>query len=71
MLPPTEVISTKLRAMSERYCDFGELLPPVRAVRERLDWARLRSEANGNPFARAFLFLAGELGIGPAGEPAA
>src|SRR6185437_7408959 len=68
VLPPTEVISTKLRAMSERYCDFGELLPPVRAVRERLDWARLRSEANGNPFARAFLFLAGELGIGPAGD---
>jgi hypothetical protein len=68
VLPPTEVISAKLRAMSERYCDFGQLLPPVRAVRERLDWARLRNEANGNAFARAFLFLVAELDIGPTGE---
>jgi hypothetical protein len=67
VLPPTEVISTKLQAMSERYCDFGQLLPPVRAVRERLDWSRLHAEADGNAFARAFLFLAGELDIGPAG----
>jgi hypothetical protein len=57
VLPPTEVISTKLQAMSE-----------VRAVRERLDWARLRTEANGNAFTRAFLFLVAELGIGPTGE---
>lgn len=65
VLPPTEVISTKLRAMSERYCDFGQLLPPVRAVREKLDWPRLVTDADDNPFARAFLFLAGELGIMP------
>ena len=68
VLPPTEVISTKLQAMTERYCDFGQLLPPVRAVREQLDWARLRTEANGNAFARAFLFLVAELDIGPTGE---
>jgi hypothetical protein len=65
VLAPTEVISAKLRAMSERYCDFGQLLPPVRAVREQLDWDRLRAEAGDNPFARAFLFLAGELAIMP------
>ncbi|HEY5880827.1 MAG TPA: hypothetical protein VIU11_18085 [Nakamurella sp.] len=65
VLPPTEVISTKLQAMSERYCDFGQLLPPVRAVRERLDWPRLVADVGDNPFARAFLFLAGELAIMP------
>lgn len=68
VLPPTEVISTKLQAMSERQCDLGELLPPVRAVRERLDWPRLVSDVGDNPFARAFLFLAGELDIMPAGH---
>lgn len=63
VLAPTEVLSTKLLAMSERHCDFGQLLPPVRAVREQLDWARLRTESDTNPFASGFLFLAGELGI--------
>jgi len=63
VLPPTEVISTKLRALTERYCDFGELLPPVRAVREQLDWPRLRRESTDNPFAEAFLGLADRLGI--------
>ena len=65
VLAPTEVLSTKLLAMSERHCDFGQLLPPVRAVREQLDWARLRTESDTNPFASGFLFLAGELGIVP------
>lgn len=63
VLPPTEVISAKLQALSERYCDIGRLLPPVRAVREQLDWARLRRDGAGNPYARAFLFLADELGL--------
>lgn len=65
VLAPTEVLSTKLLAMSERYCDLGQLLPPVRAVREQFDWVRLRTESDTNPFARAFLFLAGELDISP------
>ena len=63
VLQPTDVISTKLRALTERYCDFGELLPPVRAVREQLDWARLDAEAVDNPFAATFLDLAERLGI--------
>ena len=63
VLQPTDVVSTKLRALTERYCDFGELLPPVRAVREQLDWARLDAEAVGNPFAETFLDLVERLGI--------
>ncbi len=65
VMPPIQVIATKLQALSERYCDFGDLLPAVRAVRERLDWSRLRAETAGNPYAAAFLFLAAELGIDP------
>jgi predicted nucleotidyltransferase len=63
VLPATDLLSTKLRAMTEHYCDFGALLPHVRAVREQLDWARLRAEAAENDFAVAFLFLADRLGI--------
>ena len=57
------MISTKLQALTERYCDFGELLPPVRAVREQLDWTRLHAESVDNPFAATFLDLVGRLGI--------
>ena len=70
VLGPTAVISAKLQALSERYCDIGRLLPPVRAVREQLDWLRLRQDCAGNPYARAFLFLAVELGIAPEGAMA-
>jgi hypothetical protein len=73
VLPPTEVIVTKLQALSERYCDFGQLLPPVRAVREQLDWPRLRADTADNPFAASFLVLADRLGIiesAPAGHSA-
>jgi predicted nucleotidyltransferase len=63
VLPATDLLSSKLRAMTEHYCDFGTLLPHVRAVREQLDWERLRSEVEGNDYAAAFLFLTDRLGI--------
>ena len=63
VLTATSIISGKLRAMSERYCDFGGLLPLVRAVREQLDWPIIRREVAENPFAVAFLFLTDLLGI--------
>ncbi len=61
----TDVISGKLRAMSEHYCDFGPLLAAVRAVREQVDWSRLRAEVAESDFAAAFLFLIERLGITP------
>lgn len=63
VLPATDLLSSKLRAMTEHYCDFGALLPHVRAVREQLDWDRLRAEVEGNDFAAAFLYLADRLHI--------
>jgi hypothetical protein len=66
VLPPTEMISVKLRSLSEHHCDFATLLPPVRAVREQLDWDRIRKEAADNDFAVAFLVLTDRLGISPA-----
>jgi predicted nucleotidyltransferase len=63
VLPATDLLSSKLRSMTEHYCDFGRLLPHVRAVREQLDWERLRKEVAENDFAVAFLFLTDRLGI--------
>ncbi|WP_369136804.1 nucleotidyltransferase [Modestobacter versicolor] len=63
VLPATDLLSSKLRSMTEHYCDFGRLLPHVRAVREQVDWPRLRKEVAENDFAVAFLFLTDRLGI--------
>jgi hypothetical protein len=62
----TDLISFKLRAMSEHYCDFGPVLAGVRSVREQVDWPRLRSEVAASDFAAAFLLLAERLRISPA-----
>ena len=43
--------------------DFGKLLPAVRAIRERLDWDRVKSECADNDYAVAFLVLAQRLGL--------
>ncbi|AFM16496.1 protein of unknown function (DUF1814) [Mycolicibacterium chubuense NBB4] len=64
VLSPNEVILQKLRALHEHHCDFAALLPPVRAVREQLDWAALRDAASDSPFAASFLLLCDRLGVG-------
>lgn len=63
VLPPTEMVTVKLRSLSEHHCDFADLLPAVRAVREQLDWARIRRATADHDFASAFLFLSDRLGI--------
>jgi hypothetical protein len=52
-----------LRALDEHYCDFTQLLPAVRAVRERVNWDELRSQTRNNDYAVAFLVLADRLGL--------
>lgn len=63
VLPATRIVVAKLLALNEHYCDFATLLPPVRAVREQVDWAHVERETQGNDFAAAFLVLAGRLGL--------
>jgi hypothetical protein len=63
VLPATPIMIAKLQSLSEHYCDFGALLPVVRAVREQLDWAEIRKATQNNPFAEAFLLLIERLGI--------
>ena len=63
VLSPTQVITEKLNSMNEHHCDFAALLPAIRAVRERVDWDRVRANTTGNDFAVAFLVLVDRLGI--------
>ena len=63
VLPPTHVLIEKLNSLNEHHCDFGALLPAVRAVREQVDWERLRTATAENHFAAAFLVLSDRLGI--------
>jgi hypothetical protein len=63
VLPAQQIVLAKLRSLAEHYCDFGALLPAVRAVREQLDWPALRDETADNDFAVAFLVLTDRLGI--------
>ena len=44
VLSPTHVIIEKLNSLNEHNCNFAALLPGVRAVRERVDWDRVRAD---------------------------
>ncbi|TML08528.1 MAG: nucleotidyltransferase family protein [Actinobacteria bacterium] len=58
-----DVLYTKLNALNEHYLDFSSLLQISRAVREQVDWERLRERTAGSPYATAFFCLLDELGI--------
>jgi hypothetical protein len=63
VLSGTELMVQKLNAMDERSCDLTRLLPVARALREQVDWDRVRHETDGHVFAEAFLFLLERLDI--------
>ena len=57
VLAATDLVVQKLRALDERYCDLGAVLPMVRALREQVDWPQVRDRVQGNPFAEVMLEL--------------
>ncbi|WP_210651132.1 nucleotidyltransferase family protein [Nocardioides sp. SYSU D00065] len=63
VLSATEVVVQKMLALDEHYCDFGAMIPVVRALREQVDLARVRKETADSPFAAALLFLLERLGV--------
>lgn len=70
VLDATDIVSAKMRVLGEHYCDFTRMLAMVRALREQVDWHRVRRETADTPYGRAFLHLAHELGVSPVGpEP--
>jgi hypothetical protein len=63
VISATDVVVEKLLAMDEHYCDFGQVLPVVRALREQVDWDVVRRATADAPFAEAFLFLLERLDV--------
>lgn len=59
----TDVMIGKLLALEVHRCDLAALLPIARALREQIDWPRVRRETARSPYAEAFLLLCDRLGI--------
>src|SRR3954447_469192 len=65
VLAATDLVTSKLLAMDEHYCDFGQMFPIARSLREQVDWPAVASRTRDNAFARAFLQLARDLNVVP------
>jgi hypothetical protein len=63
VLAATDILTTKLMALDEHYCDFARLLPVARALREQVAWDRVRRDVASNDFAVVFLVLLDRLAI--------
>ena len=63
VLGATDLMTSKINALDEHYCDYSRLLPVARALREQVDWAQVRDAVAQNDFGVAFLFLLDRLGI--------
>ncbi|MEU5275316.1 hypothetical protein ABZ782_02445 [Streptomyces asoensis] len=57
VLSATDLLRSLLAAFSEHHCDFGAVLPIARALREKVDWQRVRRDCEDAPMAAAFLYL--------------
>ena len=69
VLPATDLMAQKLHSLDEHYCDFAQLIPTARALREQVDWDVVRTQTAHNDFAVTFLFLLGRLGVIEDGPP--
>ena len=63
VLRATDILTTKLMALEEHYCDFGRIIPVARAMREQVDWEVVRRDVARNDFAAVFLVLLERLGV--------
>lgn len=66
--PATEVLVGKLLALGPHRCDFTQLLPIARALREQISWPQVREDTAESPYAGAFLLLCDRLAITDEGK---
>src|SRR5919107_4531678 len=67
-----DIVVTKLCSFEEHYIDFVGLLPIVRALREKIDWADVRRRTAASAIATGFFAMAEALDVAPAaGAPGA
>jgi hypothetical protein len=63
VLNATDLVISWILPMSEHSCDYGSLLPQVRALREQVDWDRVAVVVSVSPYAATFLTLLDRLSI--------
>lgn len=63
VISPTDLVAEKLVSLAEHYCNITDVLPPLRALREQVDWDEVVKRTSGHPFAEAVLFLLDRLDI--------
>ena len=66
-----DVLVTKLNALTQHSLRYEGLLDISRALREQIDWDKVRERAKDTPFARAFFVMVDGLGIAPLPEGSA
>lgn len=57
VLSATDLVTHKLLALSAHHCDYSPALILCRALREQVDWDRVRDDVAESPYAQAFLVL--------------
>jgi len=63
VITATDIISTRLMALTEQYCDYTRLFPAARALREQVDWDEVRRAVAPNDFASTFVLLVERMGV--------
>ena len=58
VLAVDDILISKLMALTEHHLDYDGVLELARALREQIDWDRVRAETKASPYARAFFTLA-------------
>ncbi|MBB3091278.1 nucleotidyltransferase family protein [Nocardioides albus] len=63
VMSATDLIISRMLALSEHACDLSPILGCARALREQIDWRLVRQEAKRSPFAQTALCLLDALAI--------
>ncbi|OIJ28852.1 nucleotidyltransferase [Nocardioides luteus] len=63
VMSATDLIISRMLALSEHACDLSPILGSARALREQVDWRLVRQEAKRSPFALSALGLLDALDI--------
>ena len=58
-----DVMTTKLLSLREHEVDYESVLEIGRALREQIDWDEVWRRTSDSPYARAFFYLAEQVGI--------
>lgn len=67
VMAATDLLVSKLLALTEHYCNLSPILAVIRSLREQLDVDLVERAAGESPFARAAIGLARDLDLLPPG----